>query len=94
MKITNTHDVISDELIKSKSISALIYLINHGRELEFSIDGADYFISCNEAEKYVSIWNGKNEQSFDSIDELIENAIIESKPFIAAWKYIKIKTLF
>ena len=41
------HDIISKELTEKKSLAALIYLICHGRELEF--EGREYFISCHKS---------------------------------------------
>ena len=39
------HDIIAEELTEKKSLAALIYLICHGRELEFEFEGKKYFIS-------------------------------------------------
>ena len=72
------HDLIVNELFNQKSIAALIFLIDCGRELEFKIKGKEYFISCDNSKKYVSLWENKNEQSFDSVLELIKNATIEN----------------
>ncbi len=88
------HDRIVKELVERKSLAALIYLISHGRELEFTIEGKEYFISCNKSKKYVSLWNNQNEQSFNSIDELIENVMIENNTFLSVWERTKIQTLF
>ena len=33
------HDIVAEELTDKKSLAALIYLICHGRELEFEIEG-------------------------------------------------------
>lgn len=88
------HDLIVTELLEQKSLAALIYLINSGRELEFNVNDKQYFISRDKAEKYVSIWDKINEQSFDSVAELIENAIIGDKPFLSVWKDVEIETLF
>ncbi len=88
------HDIIVEELIEKKSLAALIYLICHGRELECEIEGKEYFISCDKSEKYVSLWNNQNEQSFYSVDELIENATIGNSSFLSIWEKSTIKTLF
>lgn len=80
------HDIVAEELTDKKSLAALIYLICHGRELEFEIEGKEYFISCDKSQKYVSLWNNQNEQSFDSVDELIENALIENRAFLSIWE--------
>ena len=88
------HDRIVGELIEKRSLAALIFLLDRGRELEIEVNGKEYFISCDNAEKYVSIWQGKSEQSFDSVCELIENAKIENQPFLSLWEKVRIKTLF
>ena len=66
------YDLIIHELEVKKSLAALIYLIERGRELEFTVNGMEYFLSRDHAAKYVSLWNKHHEQSFDSIEELIE----------------------
>ena len=88
------HDIIVEELTEKKSLAALIYLICHGRELEFEIEGKEYFISCDKSKKYVSLWNNQNVQSFNSVDELIENATIENSSFLSLWEKSTIQTLF
>jgi hypothetical protein len=88
------HDIIVEELTDKKSLAALIYLVSHGRELEFEIDGKEYFISCDKAKKYVSLWNNQNEQSFTSIEELIGNSTIENSSFLLLWEKATIQTLF
>ena len=88
------HDRIVQELVEEKSLAALIYLICHGRELELEFGGKLYFISRDRSERYASLWDGHNEQSFDSVDALIENAKLEDKTFLSAWKLAKIQTLF
>ena len=88
------HDIIAGELTEQKSLAALIYSICHGRELEFLFDGKEYFVSCDNSEKYVSLWDNHSEQSFNSVDELIENATIENNTFISVWEKAKIQTLF
>ena len=74
------HDLIVKEFERTKSLSALIYLIGHGREIEFSFEGKRYFLSRSSSQKRVSLWSdqGQEEQSFDSIEELIEKAIMSN----------------
>jgi hypothetical protein len=88
------HGIIAEELLEKKSLAALIYLISHGRELEFEINGKKYFISCDKAKKYVSLWNEQNEQSFNSVEELIENATIENRSFLFLWEKATLQYLF
>ena len=70
------HDRIVRELEQTRSLAALIYLIDHGREIEFSWEGRDYFLSRSHAQKAVSLWNGRGEQSFDGMEELLETAAV------------------
>ncbi len=51
----------------------MIYLIERGREVQFSFRGKEYFISNDKSQKYVSLWEGQNEQSFDSVEALLEH---------------------
>lgn len=88
------HELIVDEFERSKSLSALIYLIDNGRELEFSLYGKKYFISCDKSQKYVSLWDNQNEQSFNSVEELIENAVISNSALLSVWPEIQIETIF
>lgn len=88
------HDLIVKELEQTKSLAALIYLIDHGRELEFSLYGKEYFISRDKSRKYVSFWENQNEQSFDSMEELIGSAVIANSPFISVWPEIQIGIIF
>lgn len=81
-------------LLEEKSLEALVYLIDHGRELEFNTFGNTYFISKDKAAKYVSLWKGQTEQSFDHMYDLIEHGRVEGEPFFAIWKESEIETLF
>ena len=87
------HGLIETELFEKKSLAALIFLINCGRELEFGVNGNKCFISCDSS-KYVSLYVNKNEQSFDSVCEMIEYATIANMSFIAAWEQAKLEFLF
>ncbi len=88
------HDLIVDEFERTKSISALIYLIDHGRELEFSLYGKKYFISRDKSQKYVSLWDNQKEQDFDSMEELIENAVLSNSTLLSVMSEIQIETIF
>ncbi len=88
------HDLIVKELFDKKSFAALIFLIDCGRELEFKMNGKEYFISRAGSKKYVSLWENKNEQSFDSVLELIKNATIEDMSFLTAWEQAELAYLY
>ena len=89
----NVHDLIVSELFEKKSLAALIFLIDWGRELEFDVNGNKCFISCDSS-KYISLYVNKHEQSFDSVCEMIENAMIANMSFVAAWAQAKLEFLF
>ena len=74
------HDLIVKEFERTKSLSALIYLIEHGREIEFLFEGNRYFLSRSNSQKRVSLWScpGQEEQSFDTTEELIEKATMRN----------------
>lgn len=88
------HDVIVDELLTKRSLAALIFLINAGRELEFSYKSRDYFISRDRSEKAVSLWEGEQQYSFESVEELIADSKLGGVPFVEAWDEIAFNTLF
>lgn len=88
------HDLIADELFQQKSLAALIWLIDCGRELEFTADGAECFISRSNSARNVSLWVNKEEQAFDRIDLLICHAVINGKPFLEVWERTELTTLF
>ena len=43
----DVHDLIVNEMFEHKSLAALIFLIDCGRELEFKVNGEEYFLSCD-----------------------------------------------
>ena len=88
------HDRIVAELEETRSLAALIWLVDRGREVEFSAEGKGYVLSRSKAGKYVSLWDSKTEQSFGSVEELLERAKVSGRPFLAAWKDARIETIF
>ena len=94
MLSTSLKDILDDELMLRKSLGALIYLIDLGHELEFSVDKEFYFLSHHQTSKAVSLWNNGKEQSFNSITELLENALIDGQSFLSMWEKAKMESLF
>jgi hypothetical protein len=88
------HDLATKSLFETKSLNALKFLIDNGRELEFQFGGVDFFLSCSSSAQYVSIWGNGFQQSFDSMDALIENAILNQIPFSTAWDRVELRYLF
>ena len=87
------HERIVKELFETKSLAALIFLVEQGRELEFKVHGKECFISRHESKQNVSLWIAKDEQSFDSIPELIEKASIGDMDFLTAWEQAELEYL-
>ena len=94
MEERNKHDEMVTALLEEKSLAALVYLIDHGRELEFISGEHTYFISKDKAAKDVSLWKKEQEQSFDHMYDLIEHGKVEGKPFFKVFKESEICTLF
>lgn len=88
------HDIIAGELERAKSLAALIWLVERGREVEFTLEGKGYFLSRHKAQKTFSLWDDRTEQSFDTMEELLEHAVLSGTPFLAAWKDADIETIF
>lgn len=88
------HDQAANALYDSKSPEALAFLIEQGRELEFSFREKAYFLSLFHAEKHVSLWCGDSQQSFDSMAELFAHAALDGVPFRTAWEDAQLDYLF
>ena len=88
------YEQIERELLVRKSLASLIWLIDRGRELEFTANDVPCFISRSGSSQYVSLWVDGNEQSFESVEVLLENASIQQKPLLHLWPLIHIETLF
>ena len=88
------HDLIVKELETTKSLAALLYLVERGREVEFTVGGRGYFLSVHKSRQAVSLWDEGAEQSFDSVEQLLENAVLGGAPFLTAWEDAKIETIF
>ena len=88
------HDKIVEELFQKKSLAALIWLVQNGRELEFCYKKEVYFLLRYETQAAVSIWHGKEEQAFENIETLLEQGLIAGKRFIDIWNEIECKILF
>ena len=90
----NIHDEMVTELYDKKSLHAFIYLIEHGRELEFEYNSKKCFVSQDNSKGYVSIWVDKEEQSFDNIEDLVRKAKIDGRLFKNVWKTIQLGILY
>ena len=88
------YERIEKELLEQKSLAALIYLLDNGRELECELNGEIYFITKSNSPKYVSLWHNNTEQSFKSIEELLTKAVLGEEKFLSLWQQMQIITLF
>lgn len=80
------HDKMVKELFDTKSVTALAFLIDSGRELEFKYEDKTCFISRDNSAGSVSVWVEKEEQAFDSVEELMDKAEIGSVPLKNIWQ--------
>lgn len=90
----NIHDKMVNELFDNKSLKALEYLIDQGRELQFKYNDITCFISKDNSKSYVSAWVEKDEKAFGSIQDLIENMKIGNIPFEVIWRESELNVLF
>ena len=88
------HDMIADELFHKKSVSALIWLISQGRELEAAYQNESIFISEDKSKNKVSIWINRQESLFNSMEKLLQFAEIKGHKLIDVWDEIHLDTLF
>lgn len=89
----NIHDIIANEFVETKSIASFIYLIELGREVELLYKEHSLFVSRDGAKKDFSIWVDKDEQSFNSVEELLLDGQIFGKKILEIWNEIKINSL-
>jgi len=92
--IYSLHDFFTAELYEHHSAAALIWLLSMGRELEFTYEGRECFVSRDGSAEYVSLWEGGCEQSFDSAEALLLGATVCGEPFLAVWPDTELNTLF
>lgn len=87
-------DLIQTELLEKKTIGSFVYLIENGREIEFAYNAQTYFISRDGAKKHCSIWIDKDEQSFDSIEELLLNGLVSGKKIYEIWDEVEVLAIY
>ena len=88
------HQYLQEDLFNNKSLGALVYLVEMGREFEFFYEGKLCFISRSESHTEVSLWIDKAEYAFENITKLIEYKAFENKSLLEIWDKIEIETLF
>lgn len=89
-RLSGQHKSKAEKYIKN----LLRFPLDHGRELEFSFSDKTFFISRSKSSKYVSLWDDKSEQSFNSVEELVNKATIQNRTLLSVWPEIKIQTIF
>ncbi len=62
--------------------------------MEFMYNDTEYFISRSGSSKYVSLWEGKTEQSFDTMTKLVEDSNFNGNSLLEIWAEVEIATLF
>jgi len=93
METKNLYDMIRDELWEKHSISALLFLLDGGRELNFLYKEKPYGIFRDNKKWFLSGEN-INEQQFDDAWSLLNNGVIEEKYIFELWNHIEIQILF
>ena len=88
------HQRHTDALFATKSLDALVFLIDAGRELEFTFGGQAYFLSGCDTGGYICLYCGAHVQRFDTMQELIRNAVLLDQPFSQAWYQAELQYLF
>lgn len=88
------HDQIAEELLEKKSLAALIFLVEQGRELEFTFHGKPYFITPHNQKEGVSLFCGKAEEEYPTVPLLLESAKLDGVPFLEAWPEVILGILF
>ena len=87
-------DIFETELFYKHSMAALFYLIESGREMDFDYNRERYFISRDGLTKHCSLWKGKTEQAFESMEALSMNALIGDRKFYEIWSEVDIQVLY
>lgn len=87
-------DLIVNELYEKQSLAACIYLVMRGRELEFSYKENECFLSKDGSKKEYSLWIGKQEQAFESLEELLQKALIDNVKLMEIWQDIELGILY
>ncbi len=91
----NLHDKLADELFEMHSLTALAWLIAHGRELEFFTSAhTACFLSRHGSSQTVSLWENGVEQAFSSIEALFQQASLDGILFLLAWEHTELACLF
>ena len=88
------YDIIVNELYNHKTIAALLFLLDNGRELSFLYKDIEYSITWKNKLLYLDNENHDNVQIFSNSWELVENSKIEKYKFLEVWNEIKLLTLF
>ena len=93
MKKDNLYDSICAELWEKHSLSALLFLLNTGRELNFIYEGKQCGIFRHE-KRWILSGEPVGNQEFDTALELISYSNFNGKEFFEVWDNIELKVLF
>ena len=89
----NLYELLLKEFWEKHSLAALLYLLDGGREINFTYKGYE----CGIFRDYGKIYfDGKQieEQTFSTAFDVLANAKIEGKLFCDIWEDIEIDALF
>lgn len=89
----NEHSRAAEALFHHHALDALCYLIEQGRELEFTYQDQAYFLSTSQSTGYVSLWQGKKEDAYSSMDCFLQTALLQDTPFLVAWADVELQYL-
>lgn len=88
------HDLAVRDLRVHNSLDALAFLLEQGRELEFTFQEKSYFLSLFHSQKHVSLWCCGTEQPFENFKDLTVQATLDGIPFLTAWEQVHLDYLF
>lgn len=87
------YEMITDELFNNKSIAALLFLLQGGRELTFKYNNEELSIT-RDGEKYYLNSSKDCIQTYDSAWQLLEDGKLGENKFLHVWKEIELITLY
>ncbi|OGO86089.1 MAG: hypothetical protein A2Y24_04415 [Clostridiales bacterium GWE2_32_10] len=88
------YDIIINELYEDKSISALLYLLEGGRELSFRYENEEFSVTRDKERFYLNSQDSKKSQIYVDAWQLIEKGQVHGKKFMDIWKDIELLTLY
>ena len=88
----NFHTVLSDELLEKNSIGAFVWLIDHGREIEFKYKEQEYFVTTEDED--IVLWHDYKKQSFSCMEEMFEEVRLCDEDIYEVWDDVEFTCIF